>query len=71
MRTDRAEPGEVPVTAGPESTKQRGLPRVQAGGPQTLGRELGGQDVAAGVGVPEMLRLLTTYLCKCPTVFNS
>ena len=27
--------------------------------------------MAAGVGVPEILRLLTTYLCKCSKVFNA
>ena len=64
--TDRAESGEVPVNTGTESKGQLGLCRVQAGGAQTLGWELGGQDVAAGVGVPETPRLLTTYLCKCP-----
>ena len=64
--TDRAEPGEVPVNTGTESKGQLSLCRVQAGGARSLGWELGGQDVAAGVGVPEMPRLLTTYLCKCP-----
>ena len=59
------------MSAGPESTEQRCLLRVQTGGAQTLGRELGEQDVAVGVGVPEMLRLLTSYLCKGPKVFNS
>ena len=69
--TDRAEPGEVLVNTGIEPKGQLGLCRVQAGGAQTLGWELGGQDVAAGVGVPEMPSLLTTYLCKGPTLFNS
>ena len=69
--TDRAEPGEVPENTGTESKGQLGLCRVQAGGARSLGWELDGQDVAAGVGVPETPRLLTTYLCKGPTLFNS
>ena len=64
--TDRAEPGEVPVNTGTEPKGQLGLCRVQAGAAPALGWELGGQDVAAGVGVPETPRLLTTYFCKCP-----
>ena len=50
--TDRAEPGEVPVNTGTESKGQLGLCRVQAGAAPELGWELGGQDVAAGVGGP-------------------
>ena len=64
--TDRAELGEVPVNTGTESKGQLGLCRFRQEQPQTLGWKLGGQDVAAGVGVPEKPSLLTTYLCKCP-----
>ena len=64
--TDRAELEEVPVNTGTEFKGQLGLCRVQAGAAPALGWELGGQDVAAGVGVPETPSLLTTYLCKCP-----
>ena len=69
--TDRAELEEVPVNTGTEFKGQLGLCRVQAGAAPALGWELGGQDVAAGVGVPETQSLLTTYLCKGPTLFNS
>ena len=51
--TDRAESGEVPVNTGTEPKGQLSLCRVQAGGARSLGWELGGQDVAADVGVPE------------------
>ena len=54
--TDRAEPGEVLVNTGIEPKGQLGLCRVQAGAAPALGWELGGQDVAAGVGVPETPR---------------
>ena len=64
--TDRAELEEVPVNTGTEFKGQLGLCWVQAGAAPALGWELGGQDVAAGVGVPETPSLLTTYLCKCP-----
>ena len=69
--TDRAEAGEVPVNTGLESKGQLGLCRVRQEEPRTLGWDLGGQDAAAGVGVPETPRLLTTDLCKGPTLFNS
>ena len=69
--TDRAEREEVPVNTGTEYKGQLGLCRVQAGAAPALGWELGGQDVAAGVGVRETQSLLTTYLCKGPTLFNS
>ena len=65
--TDRAELEEVPVNTGTEFKGQLGLCRVQAGAAPSLGWELGGQDVATGVGVPETPRLLTTYFCKCPS----
>ena len=68
--TDRAESGGVPVNTGTETKGQLGLCRVQAGAAPALGWELGGQDVAAGVGVPETPRLLTTYFCKCPPSFT-
>lgn len=69
--TDRAEAGEVPVNTGLESKGQLGLCRVRQEEPRTSGWELGGQDAAAGVGVPETLSPLTTDLCKGPTLFNS
>ena len=69
--TDRAESGGVPVNTGTEPKGQLGLCWVQAGAAPSLGWELGGQDVAAGVGVRETQSLLTTYLCKGPTLFNS
>ena len=68
--TDRAELEEVPVNTGTEFKGQLGLCRGQAGAAPAFGWELGGQDVAAGVGVPETQSLLTTYLCKGPTLFN-
>ena len=67
----QAEAGEVPMNTGSESKGQRGLCRVRQEEPRTSGRELGGQDAAAGVGVPETLSPLTTDLCKGPTLFNS
>ena len=69
--TDRAEAGEVPVNTGTESKGQLGLCRLRQEEPRTSGWELGGQDAAAGVGVPETLSPLTTDLCKGPTLFNS
>ena len=69
--TDRAEAGEVPVNTGLESKGQLGLCRVRQEEPRTSGGERGGQDAAAGVGVPETLSPLTTDLCKGPTLFNS
>ena len=69
--TDRAEAGEVPVNTGLESKGQLGLCRLRQEEPRTSGWELGGQDAAAGVGVPETLSPLTTDLCKGPTLFNS
>ena len=67
----QAEAGEVPVNTGSESKGQRGLCRLRQEEPRTSGWELGGQDAAAGVGVPETLSPLTTDLCKGPTLFNS
>ena len=69
--TDRAEPGEARVNTGMESKGQRGLCRLRQEEPRTSGWELGGPDAAAGVGVPETRSLLTTDLCKGPTLFNS
>ena len=69
--TDRAEAGEVPVNTGTESKGQLGLCRLRQEEPRTSGWELGGQDAAARVGVPETPSPLTTDLCKGPTLFNS